>query len=187
MLFPSSILLGMNIWNGFTFCWLKAIHFKLYFSVPVWSRQHWNLHFLAQMTRLILLPKGNIKVIINKKKKMFTSQLSKLNFALLTTTNIYFVMCWIRYWIDFLFVPGHSNTIHDIAVWENFLITASEDQKIIRFDINSCKVIKEYNGHSKGVQVLRLFHPKGGTSPLLYSGSYDNTVITWDFEVYLPY
>jgi len=71
---------------------------------------------------------------------------------------------------------AHSGTINDIEIYDNMLISASDDKKIIIRDLNSSEIIRVLQGHKKAVNKLRI------TNDFLISAGSDRAIILWDMK-----
>lgn len=80
-----------------------------------------------------------------------------------------------------LIIPvGHSNTIRAIACSPNseFVLTGSEDNTIILWNIKTMQKIKTFLGHAKRITDLS-FYPNG---KIFASSSWDKTIRLWNIE-----
>ena len=74
----------------------------------------------------------------------------------------------------------HKDLITDLEMATNKrLISASADKTICVWDLNKYKLLKKLEGHTEGVQCLKIL--KDGN---LSSGSFDNTIKIWDLNKY---
>jgi WD40 repeat protein len=73
---------------------------------------------------------------------------------------------------------GHSSSVFGvIQINANQMATASTDNTITVWNINSSTLVNTYNAHTKGVTCLAVL--PGG---LLASGSYDSTIRVWNMQ-----
>eukprot|EP01118_Nematostelium_gracile_P009932 TRINITY_DN336_c0_g1_i2.p1 TRINITY_DN336_c0_g1~~TRINITY_DN336_c0_g1_i2.p1 ORF type:complete len:415 (+),score=110.17 TRINITY_DN336_c0_g1_i2:36-1247(+) len=75
----------------------------------------------------------------------------------------------------------HSGPIHDIALKDLLILTASEDTKSILLNISSGKILGTFQGHEESIETVDF---NRGELPLCASGSIDGTVKVWDLNTF---
>jgi WD40 repeat protein len=73
-------------------------------------------------------------------------------------------------------LEGHADYITSVLIVENFLLSASADKTIRKWDMSTCECILDFVGHDSTVNKIIY------TGEYLFSVSYDKTARLWDFE-----
>ncbi len=71
---------------------------------------------------------------------------------------------------------GHKSNINAVVAWETYVVTASADCTIRKWDMTTLECLYVYEGHTSRVQKLIV------TGEFIFSSAYDNTARMWLFE-----
>ncbi|MFT5601359.1 MAG: WD40 repeat protein [Flavobacteriales bacterium] len=76
-------------------------------------------------------------------------------------------------------IIGHANTVSDISINSNQLITTSWDGSLKIWDFNSAMLLDKVYSRKKAAILSVVVHP---TLPVIYFGSTDRNIYSYDFE-----
>jgi WD40 repeat protein len=73
-------------------------------------------------------------------------------------------------------LEGHEDYITSVLIEENFVLSASADKTIRKWDMSTCGCLQVFNGHTSTVNKIIC------TGDFIFSVSYDKTTRCWDFD-----
>ncbi len=73
-------------------------------------------------------------------------------------------------------LEGHEDYITSLLIEDNFVLSASADKTIRKWDMYSCECLIVFNGHESTVNRMVC------TGDFLFSVSYDKKALCWDFD-----